>query len=423
MSHGVAITVDLHEAASSPPLQVGSRLWNLSHLLMVIGAVALTYGFLALPAAEMWGRYWVNTIFFTGLACGGVMIAVIVQIVKARWSLPLRRLAEANVSFLPWAYLLILGSIFGAHVLFPWAREPMPGREWWMQEWFVYTRFGLVLLPLLFFMMWRFVKLSLRRDIIIAREHGASSHYVGFPAEGITADWKGKEEHQEIEEKLAWNGPLLVLVYAVIYSLLAFEMVMAMDVIWFSNMYGGFLFVGNIYIAWAALIIFSVLFKPKHRVLEKGITSQQFWDLGKLTFGFAMLWGYLFFSQFLPQWYGNLPEETQWLILRTREYPWKAFSWFTFACAFVVPFIILVSEDVKRVPKLLAIVGVIVWIGVWCEKYVTIMPQITGPHIPFGIIDVGVVAGFLGLYLRSIFKFLETFPVVTLGAPALHEKH
>jgi hypothetical protein len=60
----------------------------------------------------------------------------------------------------------------------------------------------------------------------------------------------------------------------------------------------------------------SMYFSKRKPQLGRLVTSQQFWDLGKLDLaGFCMLWGYMFWSQFLTQWYGDLPEETQWLIL------------------------------------------------------------------------------------------------------------
>ena len=36
-------------------------------------------------------------------------------------------------------------------------------------------------------------------------------------------------------------------------------------------------------------------------------------DLGKMIFAFSIFWMYLFFSQYLVIWYGNLPEETSFI--------------------------------------------------------------------------------------------------------------
>ena len=39
-------------------------------------------------------------------------------------------------------------------------------------------------------------------------------------------------------------------------------------------------------------------------------------DLGKMIFAFSIFWMYLFFSQYIVIWYGNLPEETQFFSAR-----------------------------------------------------------------------------------------------------------
>jgi hypothetical protein len=130
-----------------------------------------------------------------------------------------------------------------------------------------------------------------------------------------------------------------------------------------------------------------------------------------------MLWGYTFFSQFLPQWYGNMPEETQWLILRTRELPWKALGYTTFGCAFVVPFILLLSRDIKKNPATFSIVAMVIFAGVWLTKYMVVMPQVSPEAIPFSFVDIGVFLGFFGIYILSIQSFLAKFPFMTFSHP------
>ena len=39
-------------------------------------------------------------------------------------------------------------------------------------------------------------------------------------------------------------------------------------------------------------------------------------DLGKLLFAFIVVWTYLLWALFLPTWYGNIPEESAFLLRR-----------------------------------------------------------------------------------------------------------
>lgn len=418
MAHAELIPLDIDRLVDSEPIKTSESLTRLMAFCVCVGIVTMIYGLAFGDPSHVWGAYYINLIYFLGLAVGSCMIPVIFQIVRALWSPPIRRIAEANIAFLPWAYILFLTTYLGREHIFPWARAPMPGREWWMQPNFVYLRFAL-LLALLFFMMFRFVRISLRGDIGLLQERSKNKErWHGFLYDSIAADWQGSEQEVgKLQAKLSWNAPLLVFSYAIIISLFAFEMIMSLDTIWYSNMFGGFIFIGNIYLAWAILTMVVYFMTRVNKDYADVVRGQQYWDLGKLMLGFGILWAYLFFSQFLPQWYGNLPEETQWMILRTREYPWKGLGWFTLAMSFVIPFIMLISRDVKKTPAILSSVSVIIAIGVWCEKYMIVMPQLSPNVIPFGVIELGLFLGFLGIYVISITSFLKKYPFAPISSP------
>jgi len=416
--HAEAVHIDIDEVIQSGPIQPSRFLSLLMAIFAVGGALAFGMGLLSDNLKHTWSTYYVSLLFFMGISAGGVMITTIWQITRATWSAPLRRLAEANAAFLPVAYVLFLATYFGKEHLFPWANAPRPGTEWWMQPDFVYGRFA-VLLGFLFVLMCRFVLLSLRGDIGMIKEKGdKKGRWHGWLYNTLTAHWRGTpDEVASIQPRLSWNAPVLVIVYAIIYSLFAFEMVMAMDKTWMSNLFGAFMFIGNIYMGWAVLAITAVYYCAKERKFNNVMSTATLWDLGKLTFGFCMLWGYFFFSQFLPQWYGNLPEETQYLIKITREYPWKGVGWFSFACAFILPFIMLLSRDLKKTPAAYVTVCFIILVGVYFEKYTMVMSHVTADHIPFGLTDIAVFLGFLGLYVLSIQTFMRSFPYVAISHP------
>jgi hypothetical protein len=105
------------------------------------------------------------------------------------------------------------------------------------------------------------------------------------------------------------------------------------------------------------------------------------------------------------------------MILRVREYPWKPISWMAFAMSFVIPFMLLVSEDVKKVGSTFATVAVIILGGVWLERYVIIMPQLSPGSVPFGALEVGLFFGFLGIYGLSVLSFLAKYPYVPVASP------
>lgn len=418
MSHLEMAHIDIEKIANTEPIKASELVNKIMWLAVGIGILTMLCGLVLDDPSHVWGAYYTNLLFFMGLAAGGCMIPVIFQIVRAVWSPPVFRIAQANSAFLPYAFILFLSTYFGRHYLFPWANSPMPGREWWMEPDFVYLRFA-VLLGFLFYFIHRFVKMTLRGDIGLAQELSKSkTRWQGWPYTYIANNWKGSaEEIKVLQPKLSFNAPLLILIYVVVYSLFSFEMIMGMDNVWYSNMFGGFMFIGNIYLGWAALAFTVIILKESNRDYASIVTPQQLWDVGKLMLGFAVLWVYMFFSQFLPQWYGNLPEETQWMILRTREYPWKGLGWFTLSFGFILPFIFLLSRDIKKAPPVFATVCLITFIGIWCEKYLIVMPQLSPSGIPFSFLEVGIFFGFLGAYVLSITGFLSKYPFVPLSHP------
>lgn len=421
MSHVHILPVNIKEVVEAGPIEVGTstnvKLW----LMVFLGVFAFSYGLIFGDAGSTWGAFFVNVVYFQGLALGGVMTAVIMQIVRATWGAPVRRLAEANVAFFPVAFFLFLTTYFGKEYLFYWGTKPMPGREAWMEPVFVYTRFAILFL-VLYLLMARFVGMSLRGDIGLARERTEGKTKWRLPIhEYLTKGWRGAErEVIPLQRRMSVFAPVVAFFYVVTTSLFAFEMIMGQNPTWYSNLFGAFIFVSQIYIGWAGLALMTMFFSKEKKEFGSLITSQQFWDLGKLNLGFCMLWGYMFWSQFLTQWYGNLPEETQWLILRTREFPWKGLAWVVFPMCFVVPFISLLSRDVKKNRVTYAIVCVILMTGVWLDRYLIIMPEVSPHRIPFGIEQLGVFVGFLGAYLLCIRNFLSKHPFIPVSHPLTH---
>lgn len=421
MSHVHTVPVNIEQVVNAGPISVQSSTYTKLWCMVLIGVVVFSYGLLFGDVGHTWGAFYVNAVYFQGLALGGVMTTVIMQIVRATWGAPVRRLAEANVAYLPVAFCAFLTTYFGREHIFYWGRNPMPGREFWMQPEFVYVRFS-VLFFVLYFLMARFVGMSLRGDVGLAHDRAADKSRWDLPIHRyLLKGWKGAErEVIPLQRKMSCNGPVVVFCYAVVMSLFAFEMIMGQNPTWYSNLFGAFIFVSQIYIAWACLALMTMFFSKRNPQFGKLITSQQFWDLGKLNLGFCMLWGYMFWSQFLTQWYGNLPEETQWLILRTREFPWKGLAWIVFPMCFIIPFVSLLSRDVKKNRVTYAVVCFVLMTGVWLDRYLLIMPEISPHHIPFGFTEVGIFVGFLGAYLLCIRSFLSKYPFVPVSHPLTH---
>ena len=74
-------------------------------------------------------------------------------------------------------------------------------------------------------------------------------------------------EHDKVPDvDLSWKrqnvlSPVLAILYALVLSLLAFDLIMSLDPHWTSTLFGGYYFVGSFYIALAALTLLSALMR------------------------------------------------------------------------------------------------------------------------------------------------------------------
>ena len=59
--------------------------------------------------------------------------------------------------------------------------------------------------------------------------------------------------------------------------------------------------------------------------MKTAITTEHFHDLGKFMFGYTIFWAYIAFSQFVLIWYANIPEETEFYMVRM-EGGWQYIS-------------------------------------------------------------------------------------------------
>jgi hypothetical protein len=203
--------------------------------------------------------------------------------------------------------------------------------------------------------------------------------------------------------------------------MLAWDLSMSLNYHFQSTMYGWQVFMGG----WVvALMVFAILVPLWRSALgaEELITERHFHDIGKLCFAFTAFWGYLTFSQYLVIWYGNLPEETHHIRLRLIS-PWVTFTVTMAILMFVVPFFTLLSRAVKLYFPAMAVIALCPIVGLWLHRYIEVYPSIYGTgdhgaaadpthvfHAPFGLWELGVTLGFLGLWGVSYLAFMNAFP-------------
>jgi hypothetical protein len=401
---------------------IPKRLATASLVLAVIGFAIFLIGVVT-GNPRAWQAYHINWLFFTTFSSAGVAFAAVQRITTARWSRPTIRFVEGFVAWLPVAFvLLVLTMLAGKRAIFPWITNPptIAEKARWLEPTFFSIRVIVVFGIITTLSLW-FVYRTVRLDVGVIPEWGSSW------AKGIRDRMRAGfgEERRELHSTHSMLGKLaVVLVFAFGFGwvVLAWDLSMSLDYHFQSTMYGWQVFMGG----WVvALMIQSMLVRLWRNALgaEDLILERHFHDIGKLCFAFTAFWGYITFSQFLVIWYGNMPEESHFFFLRM-SYPWVRFTISVGLLMFVVPFFGLLSKTAKTYTPTMTVFALCSIVGLWLQRYVEIYPSIyatsasevteaaaaTATQLPFGLYEVGVTLGFLGLWGFCYLAFMNAFP-------------
>lgn len=370
--------------------------------LTVVGVVAFLIGISGANPLRAWQAYVVNYVFWTGIAFGAVLFSAVLNLSKAVWGRPLKRLAEAFAAYLPVSFLLFWVFWPGREHIFRWIRTPVPEKQFYLNAPFLFAREGIAILALTALSL-IFVFLSVRADRLWLRQ-GRPEVDSAYPFTGLF--------------RTQWHiSPVIPMVYAVVLTVFAVDLIMSLDPAWYSTLFGGYYFTAAFYSAIVALYLFALL--TGHKLgLNAYLLPRQLHDLGKLTFGFCIFTGYLFYSQFLIIWYGNLPEEAEFVILRTKLEPWRPLAWVVLFMVFLLPFFLLLSRSIKirRIPMIL--ITIMILVGMWLERFLLVVPSLWEQGtIPIGVPEVCITAGFFGLVWLCLMAFLKWAPIVPVSDP------
>ncbi len=367
-------------------------------------------------AGRAWQALLVNVLFFSGLAQAGVVFSALLQATSARWGRSLKRVAEATGAFLPVAFVLTLVLLSGIGTWAPWVAEPVEEKAVWLNVPFFVAR-EVVALALLNGLSLAYVYRSVRPDVGMLDESGLR------PATGVAArciaHWRGMEHEREVGQRGQDGLAVAVLIaYGWVYTLVSFDFVMSLEPHWFSTLFGGYYFVGALLAGLAFIAIVAAIGSTPIGIAT-AIGRDQLHDIGKLLFGFSILWAYMFWSQYLVIWYGDLAEETEFIYHRLHG-QWRIIALTVAAAAFVIPFTALLSRALKMHPRGLATIATIVLCGMWLERYILVVPSLWHhPTLPLGVPELLVTAGVGGLFVWCYVSFLEHFPTLPVSDPRL----
>jgi hypothetical protein len=384
------------------------RIWA---AFMAIGLATFIWLLITEPH-RAWASYAVNALYWLGIAQGAVVLACAIRLANGRWAGPVMRMAESLSAYLPYgvAALAVL-MIAGLTTYFPWATHVEARQAPYLNAPFFWIR-TLAGQALLLWLSRDLVRTSLRTDAHLLKDHVPLELKRDY--ERLSTGWRGDQAEADWQrDRLSKRAPAIVVTYAIVYTILAWDFVMSLSPDWASTLFGWWFFMGAFLsgIAMTALLITRL--RARYQ-LDRYITPLHMWDIGKIAFGFSIFWVYQFWAQYLPIWYANLPDETGYVFLRF-EAPWRTLAFTVFTMVFLVPFLGLMNIYTKKSPFWLGLFMTIILVGMWMERHLLVMPSVMPDKVWVGLPEIAVSFGFLGLFGWRVQGFVARYPIVKVS--------
>jgi hypothetical protein len=345
---------------------------------------------------QFFQAYLISYLFFIGLALGSMSILMIQYITGGVWGAVIRRLLESATRTLPLMAVLFLPIALGLTDLYEWARPELVAHDPVLQHKSLYLNVPFFLgRAVFYFAAWLTTAYFLNRWSL-QQDAGADPR---------------------LTRRLEWLSRGGLLLYALTMSFAAVDWGMSLEPHWFSTIYG-VMFMGGQGLSTFAFVIPMAALIAERPPFSRIISPAQFHDLGKLMLAFVMLWAYFAFSQYLIIWSANLPEEIPWYLHRTNG-GWQWVALVLILVHFVMPFLVLLSRDIKRHARAVAGVALVLIGARFIDLFWLLRPAVAHEGFAIHWLDPTAAAAVGGIWMWFFIAQLKTRPMLPLNDPAI----
>jgi hypothetical protein len=350
-------------------------------------------------------RSWLlGFIFWGGIAIGSLGILMLQYVTGGAWGVVIRRIVEAGSRTLPLVAVLFIPILVYVGSLYEWSHMFGTDRIVTERGWYL-THSGFVVRSIIYFAIFIAMQILLNRWSLA--QDGTDNY---------------EDSAKFLGTATAFSGPGIV-VFALVVSFAAIDWTMTLDPHWFSTIWG-FLYIAGWSLSCFCFCVVILALLADKEPMNRVIGKRHFHDIGKLMLALVMVWTYFNLSQFLIIWSGNIPEETPWYLKRMKD-GWGVIGLVLILFHFAFPFIILLSRDIKRNAKYLAVMAIFILAMRAVDMFYHIAPSptIAGGHGAGGLhvswMDFAAVIGIGGIWLAYFFTQLMKRPMVPVMDPFL----
>ena len=381
-------------------------------VLLLAGAGSLAYMLATAPESVPWGFFVANFVFLLGISQFGVAFSAIMRICRTDWARPFYRLGEiATLAFFPFAIILfLLIYAYGKEHLFFWL-SPEPGAHLspWLEPNFFLLRNLLVQLvfyglAVVYFLM------GLLPDVT------SESAESGPAWRRSLYRWlwslRQRCDDRTLKTNMFLYSPVILVVAVIANTFIAWDFGMMLFPQYHSTVFPMYFILGNMIAGSAAILILAAV-TSRTLGLESFFSTTQLKSMGIVLTGFALLWLYMFWSQFFVTWFGNLPHELEPMQAQMAGH-YAPYFWIMVFCVFGFPIATMIFASVKRNWWSLLFVAAVINVGVWLNRYLLVVPALIEDHVPFSSLpELILVAGLMSGFLLMFLLLFKVFPMIS----------
>jgi hypothetical protein len=333
---------------------------TLSIVLMVLGLLGAAITFYFDAPENHHNRFWsnllLNTYYFNGIAIVAVFFISASTIGYGGWQTLMKRIFESFGVFVYisaiFFILILLGLIFDWHGLYHHWTHPAENDTIVGDKKAFLNKTTFTVLSLIFIGGW----IAL---VSLIRSHSKKEDDA---QDAVAHLQKGK-----------YISAAYIVLFGVSSSIFSWMAIMSLDPHWYSTLFGWYNFASYM-CGFLALMILVVLYL-KSKGLLMNVNENHIQDLGKFLFGFSVFYTYLWFSQFMLIWYGNIPEDTMYFYKRFNIPLFKFLFIFVFIINFVFPFLFILKREAKRNYWVIGFASIVLFFGHYLDFYLMVMPE------------------------------------------------
>jgi len=388
------------ESIENPGGLYAPRLTLAAYLMVLVGVLAFLAELLFDRGhpGRVWGAVLQGLMVPTFISAGAMIFITINSIGAARWVVPLRRVMEGlSFGFLLTFVALVLLGLFGFSSIYQWADEGTRQTLFHIHNgsktaWMTTTR--VLSTSIIFVVAW----ILLQRKLV-----------------GLSIS---QDQRQDIIASHKKWSVIFMIVFGFTFTIFNWDLLLGLQARFISTTWGFYCLVSSLQSFLAVLTIVVVWLS--HGPLKKVIRPHLLHDLGTWTVAWSCIWAYIAYTQYIIIYFANTNEESYFYLMRMQHHYGQGL-FLESLLRFPVPFLVLMSQNLRTNRKVLTWVSASVLVGAWIDLWWTIMPGLLPNqfHTFVSWPELLIGAGFVGAFLLLALNFWKRHGVIPRGDPRL----